>query len=285
MESFMKIMDYYFKDSSGDLNIFGKIGKIIIILVIIKLLSYLTNRVINRFLKSRSEFNFFSNNKRANTIGSILKNIIRYVLYFIGIIMILDIFNINTTSIIATAGIGGLAIGFGAQSLVKDVITGFFILVEDQYAVGDFVKISSFEGTVEEMGLRVTKLRDFSGDLHIIPNGLVQAVTNKTRGDMRALVKIPIAFEENIDRAIEVLSKACEEIKNSNEDILDGPNIIGVSDMDDVGMTITIVARTKPMSQWFVERAIRKKAIETLKKENIEIPYPRLVVFGGDENA
>lgn len=285
MENFMGIIDYYFKDSSGDLNIFGKIGKIIIIIVVIRLLSYLTNRVITRFLKSKSELNFFANNKRANTIGSILKNIIRYVFYFIGIIMILDIFNVNTTSIIATAGIGGLAIGFGAQSLVKDVITGFFILAEDQYAVGDFVQINSFEGTVEEMGLRVTKLRGFSGDLHIIPNGLVQVVTNKTRGDMRALVKISIAYEENIDKAIEVLNKTCEEIKNTNEDVVDGPNILGVSDMDNVGITITIVARAKPMSQWSVERAIRKKAIEALRRENIEIPYPRVVLFGGDENA
>lgn len=285
MENLMKFIDYYFKDANGNLNIFGKIGKIIIIIVAIRLVSYLTHRFIDKFLKNRIELNFFTNNKRANTIGGIIKNIIKYTFYFIGAVMILDVFNINTTSILATAGIGGLAIGFGAQSLVKDIITGFFILLEDQYAVGDFININSFEGTVEEMGLRVTKLRDFSGDLHIIPNGMVQVVTNKSRGDMRALVKLSIAYEEDIDKAIEVLTRACEEIKNSNSDIIDGPNIIGVSDMDNVGVTITIVARAKPMSQWSVERVIRKKALEALKNENIKIPYPKLVIFGGNENA
>lgn len=285
MDNLIQTIDYYFKDSSGNLNIFGKIGKIIIILIAVKIVSYLISKIVDKFLKNRAELKFFTNNKRATTIGGILKNIIKYTLYFIGIIMILDVFNVNTTSIIATAGIGGLAIGFGAQSLVKDVITGFFILAEDQYAVGDYVKIDSYEGIVEEMGLRVTKLRDFSGDLHIIPNGMIQIVTNKSRGAMRALVKVSIAYEEDVDNAISVFKKVCEEIKNSNKDIVEGPDIIGVSDMDNVGVVITIVAKTKPMSQWAVEREIRKKALEALKKENIEIPYPKVIVFGGSDNA
>lgn len=285
MDNLIQTIDHYFKDSSGNLNIFGKIGKIIIILIAVKIVSYLISKIVDKFLKNRAELKFFTNNKRATTIGGILKNIIKYTLYFIGIIMILDVFNVNTTSIIATAGIGGLAIGFGAQSLVKDVITGFFILAEDQYAVGDYVKIDSYEGIVEEMGLRVTKLRDFSGDLHIIPNGMIQIVTNKSRGAMRALVKVSIAYEEDVDNAISVLKKVCEEIKNSNKDIVEGPDIIGVSDMDNVGVVITIVAKTKPMSQWAVEREIRKKALEALKKENIKIPYPKVIVFGGSDNA
>lgn len=285
MDNLIQTIDYYFKDSSGNLNIFGKIGKIIIILIAVKIVSYLISKIVDKFLKNRAELKFFTNNKRATTIGGILKNIIKYTLYFIGIIMILDVFNVNTTSIIATAGIGGLAIGFGAQSLVKDVITGFFILAEDQYAVGDYVKIDSYEGIVEEIGLRVTKLRDFSGDLHIIPNGMIQIVTNKSRGAMRALVKVSIAYEEDVDNAISVFKKVCEEIKNSNKDIVEGPDIIGVSDMDNVGVVITIVAKTKPMSQWAVEREIRKKALEALKKENIKIPYPKVIVFGGSDNA
>lgn len=284
MESLMAIIDYYFKDSSGDLNIFGKISKIILILAIVKLVSYLTNRLIDRILKSRSELNFFANNKRASTIGSILKNIFKYTLYFIGIIMILDVFNINTTSIIATAGIGGLAIGFGAQSLVKDVITGFFILIEDQYAVGDFVIINSYQGTVEEMSLRVTKLRDFSGDLHIIPNGIIQVVTNKTRGAMRALVRVLVTYDEDIDRVMKILEKVIMEVKATNEEILEGPNILGITDLGESYVTITIVARTKPMSQWSVEREIRKKVKEAFQRENIKVPY-RKIVIGGSYNA
>src|SRR5690606_35032709 len=165
----------------------------------------------------------------------------KYVLYFIGTVIILDMFNINTSSILATAGIGGLAIGFGAQSLVKDVITGFFILFEDQFSVGDYVKIDSYEGIVEELGVRVTKLRDFSGELHIIPNGNINTVTNKARGAMRALVKVSIAYEEDIDRAIKILDGVCNRLKQSNKSIEEGPTILGVSDLGEYGDRKSVV--------------------------------------------
>lgn len=283
MSNIMMIIDEYLKNSNGDLNILGKLLKIIIVIIAIKIIMSLGNKIIDRTLKNRKGANFFANDKRANTIKELIKKIVKYILYFIGIMMILDMFNINTSSILATAGIGGLAIGFGAQSLVKDIITGFFILLEDQYAVGDYVKIESFEGIVEELGFRVTKLRDFSGELHIIPNGKIQVVTNKTRGAMRALVNVSIAYEENIDKAIEVLNRVCEEIKASNDKILDGPTVLGVSNLDDSSISITIVAKTIPMEQWSVEREIRKKVKETLNRENIEIPYPRRVIIGGKE--
>ncbi len=283
MGDIIEIMNTYLKNSNGELNFLGKFLKIIIIIIVISIIISLVNKLIDRTLKNKKGTNFFVNNRRANTIGEILKKIVKYVLYFIGIVMVLDMFNVNTTSILATAGIGGLAVGFGAQSLVKDIITGFFILFEDQYAVGDYVKIESLEGTVEELGLRVTKLRDFSGDLHIIPNGRVQVVTNKTRGAMRALVNVSIAYEENIDNAIKILEKVCEDIKSNNDSILDGPTILGVTDLGESNISITIVAKAKPMEQWAVEREIRKKVKEAFDRENIEIPYPRRVIIGGKE--
>ena len=192
-------------------------------------------------------------------------------------------FNVNTTSILATAGIGGIAIGFGAQSLVKDIITGFFIFFEDQYSVGDLVQIGVFQGNVEELGLRVTKLRDFSGELHIIPNSNIQIVTNKTRGPMRALVKISIAYEENINHVVSILEKVCEEIKQANESILEGPSVLAVSNLGEYGVDITIVAKTNPGEQWAAEREIRKSVKEAFDRENIEIPYPKRIVYGGKD--
>jgi len=283
MEKVMEIIESYFKDSKGDLNILGKLIKIVIIIIFIKIITSLTNKIIDKTLKNSKKSNYFASNRRANTIGQVMKNLVKYILYFIGSMIVLDMFNINTTSILATAGIGGLAVGFGAQSLVKDIITGFFILLEDQYAVGDFIKIESFEGVVEELGMRVTRLRDFSGELHIIPNGKIQVVTNKTRGAMRSLVKVSIAYEENIDKVVKVLEKVCSDIKSSNESILDGPNVLGVTELGDFGLSITIVAKTKPMDQWLVEREIRKKVKEAFDKENIEIPYPKRVILGGKE--
>ncbi len=284
MGDILGIIDQYLKNSSGELNVLGKMLKILVIIIGIRIVISLTNKLIDKALRNKKGTNFFLNNRRANTIGQILKKAMKYILYFIGVVMVLDMFNINTNSILATAGIGGLAIGFGAQSLVKDIITGFFILLEDQYAVGDYVKIESLEGTVEELGLRVTKLRDFSGELHIIPNGRIQVVTNKTRGAMRSLVKISVAYEENIDRVISVLEKVCKEIKDSNESVLDGPTILGVTDLGESSISITIVAKTKPMEQWAVEREIRKKVKEAFDRENIEIPYPRRIIFGGNNN-
>ena len=181
MESINTLINNYLRNSAGDINVFGKLCISVLIFLSVSIISRFINRIIDRTLKIDHK-NLIINRKRANTIVSSLKKVIKYVLIFIGIIMTLELFDINTASILATAGIGGLAIGFGAQSLVKDIITGFFILLEDQYSVGDYIETGDKDGIVEELGLRVTKIRAFSGELHIIPNSSINIVTNKTRG-------------------------------------------------------------------------------------------------------
>lgn len=270
------------KNEKGDLNLLGKAIKIVLIFLIIRFLVYLVSKLINKTFKYSSGEHLLKPS-RANTVAEILNKVVKYVLYFLGIVIVLEMFNINTTSILATAGIGGLAIGFGAQSLVKDLITGIFIFLEDQYSVGDLVQIGTFQGNVEELGLRVTKLRDFSGELHIIPNSSIQIVTNKTRGPMRAKVTISVAYEENIDNVISVLEKVCDEIKLSNESISEGPNVLAVSDLGEYGVDITIIAKTNPGEQWNTEREIRKKVKEAFDRENIEIPYPKTILYGGKD--
>lgn len=273
----------YLKNEYGDLNFLGKIIAIALIFFAIKMILRLVNKIIDRTLKDKDDIPHFMSNKRANTIGIILKKVVRYTLYFVGLLMVLEMFGIRTTSILATAGVGGLAIGFGAQSLVKDVITGFFILLEDQYAIGDYVQISTYEGVVEELGMRVTKLRDFSGELHIIPNGEIHVVTNRTRGSMRALVTIEIAYEEDIDRAIKVIERVSKSIKDANEFIIDGPTVQGVIALSSSGVEIRVVAKTVAMEQWSVERNLRKKIKEAFDRENIEIPYPKMVLYKGED--
>ena len=282
MEVIFEFIESVLKNEKGDLNALGKAIKILLIYITIRVLVYLINKLINKTIKNIKGEHFLNNN-RANTVAEILKKLVKYLLYFLGIVTVLEMFNINTTSILATAGIGGLAIGFGAQSLVKDIITGIFIFLEDQYSVGDLVQIGAFQGNVEELGLRVTKLRDFSGELHIIPNSSIEIVTNKTRGPMRALVEVSIAYEENIDKVISILEKACEEIKLSNEAIIEGPSVLAVSDLGEYGVNIRIVAKTSPGEQWATEREIRKKVKETFDREGIEIPYPKRIVYGGKE--
>src|SRR5699024_8207603 len=268
MKDINNIVDSFLKNDSGGLNLLGKLISIALIFIVIALTNKIINNIIDKTLEKRKNSNRLVNNKRANTLGSVLKKLVYYTLVFIGMMIILEMFNIPTASILATAGIGGLAIGFGAQSLVKDIITGFFILLEDQYSVGDYIKTGEYEGIVEELGLRVTKIRDFSGGLHIIPNSNIQIVTNNTRGSMRASVDVSIAYEEDIDRAIEVLQRVCGEIKTYNESIIEGPDISGVVDLGEYYVALRIVAQTEAMSQWDIERQIRQKSKEALQRAN-----------------
>lgn len=269
------------KEYSG-LNMLGKFIKIIIILVLIRISVRIAYVVIDKTFQKREKNIFSRDKKKVNTLATVFKNMIKYIFYFIGLVMILDMFNINTASILATAGIGGLAIGFGAQSLVKDIITGFFILFENQFSVGDYVKIGDYDGIVEELGVRVTKIRAFSGELHIIPNSNIDIVTNGTKGNMRALVSVTVPYEEDIDRVSQVLNLVCKDLSLNNKNIVEGPSLIGVSNLGEHGLDFTIVARTKPMEQWGVEREIRKKIKEAFDKEGIKISYPRRIYIRGE---
>lgn len=261
------IAQLYQKFSSlYDIKILKVTFDIIKILVIAFIGIKIGDILISRFYKLQTKGKIQLPERKIGTLMSLTKNILRYVIYFIAAASILKIFNIEMTSILAVAGIGSLAIGFGAQNLVKDVISGFFIIFEDQFGVGDYITINNFSGLVEEVGLRISKIRDFSGDLHIIPNGEIKTVTNHTRGSMRALVNVGIPYEEDVDRIINVLTQICEDIKKSRNDVIEGPTVLGITDFQDSQVLITIIAKTEPMKQWEVERDIRYR----IKKYLIE---------------
>ncbi|ADV80824.1 MULTISPECIES: small-conductance mechanosensitive channel MscS [Thermoanaerobacter] len=269
------IAQLYQKFSSlYDIKILKVTFDIIKILVIAFIGIKIGDILISRFYKLQTKGKIQLPERKIGTLMSLTKNILRYVIYFIAAASILKIFNIEMTSILAVAGIGSLAIGFGAQNLVKDVISGFFIIFEDQFGVGDYITINNFSGLVEEVGLRISKIRDFSGDLHIIPNGEIKTVTNHTRGSMRALVNVGIPYEEDVDRIINVLTQICEDIKKSRNDVIEGPTVLGITDFQDSQVLITIIAKTEPMKQWEVERDIRYRIKKVFDREKITFPYP-----------
>ncbi|GAB6116470.1 MAG: MscS Mechanosensitive ion channel [Caldanaerobacter subterraneus] len=269
------IAQLYQKFSSlYDIKILKVTFDIIKILVIAFIGIKIGDILISRFYKLQTKGKIQLPERKIGTLMSLTKNILRYVIYFIAVASILKIFNIEMTSILAVAGIGSLAIGFGAQNLVKDVISGFFIIFEDQFGVGDYITINNFSGLVEEVGLRISKIRDFSGDLHIIPNGEIKTVTNHTRGSMRALVNVGIPYEEDVDRIINVLTQICEDIKKSRNDVIEGPTVLGITDFQDSQVLITIIAKTEPMKQWEVERDIRYRIKKVFDREKITFPYP-----------
>lgn len=249
--------------------------KVVVVVLLAWLLLRLGDAAIDRFFARRG-----GENRRVNTLRTLLKSGLHYTAYFMIVVTALSLCGVRVEAILAGAGIVGLAVGFGAQSLVRDVITGFFILLEDQFAVGDYITAAGVSGTVEEMGLRVTKLRDFGGQLHIIPNGQISMVTNYSKGNTRALVEVGVAYEESLERVLGVLKKVCEEASGElSEVIVEGPKVLGVESFGPHDVVIRIVAYTKPLHHWYVERELRRRIKEAFDREGIEIPYPRRVVI------
>ena len=266
-------------------NIVNKGIRIVVIIILMYITIKIGNRLINKFVKKQIESNarFSMDNQKAKTIGEVLKSVLKYMTYFIGAALILsDAFSGIS---VAMASVGGFALGFGAQSLVKDIINGFFILFEDQYGVGDHVTIGTFSGIVETIGIRTTVIRDFSGDVHLIPNGTINQVTNHSRGNIRFIVDVDISYEEDIDNAIKVISNVCNKYKSENEDIVEPIEVLGVNSLNASSVTIRIIGKTKPLKQWEAERELRKRVKKVLDEEGIEIPYPKtqLVNKEGDK--
>ncbi|MCA0969453.1 mechanosensitive ion channel family protein [Halobacillus litoralis] len=220
---------------------------------------------------------------RSKTIEKLAVNIFSYALIFIFIVMILGALNINIAPLIAGAGIVGLAIGFGAQGIVSDIVTGFFLLLERQIEVGDYVTAGGYDGVVEEVGIRTTQIRSFDGTLNFVPNRNIVGVANHSRGNMRALVDIGIGYDENIDEAISVLQKVADRFQE-DERFKDGPNVLGVQSLGSSDVVIRVLGKTENMEQWGVERDLRKAMKEALDEANIEIPYPHQVYVTKNES-
>ena len=270
--------------SPDEIRSFGIILlKTIGVIILAKIVINVGRPLIDHAFTNQSHHGPLITQRRKITLTSLLKSVLVYVVYFLAGIMILDNFGIQTTSILAGVGVLGLAISFGAQSLIKDIITGFFIMFEDQYSVGEWVTVSGVFGEVLELGLRTTKVKEWTGQLHTIPNGEIGLVTNFSRGEMLALVTIGIAYEEDINRAIEVLEKEGEKAAAELETVTDKPTVQGVTELADSSVNIRTFCRTIPGEQWAVERELRRRFKLALDREGIEIPYPRRVLINKDK--
>ena len=274
-----KILDFFIKRVDLD-YIIEKIISVIFISIIMYFTINIGNKIIKKFVDRQvaSKTSFSLEPQKALTIGEVLKSVLKYTVYIIGIGSML--YDILAKIPVALASAGGFAIGLGAQSLVKDLINGFFVLFEDQYGVGDHVTIGQFSGIVESIGIRTTVLRDFTGDLHLIPNGSVLEVTNHSRGDIRFIVDVQIAYEENIDAAIEVIKKTSTLFEEKHQDKLRSEiDVLGVLSLNASGVTIRVVGRSEPLSQWEMERELRKDIKIALDEAGIEIPYPKTAII------
>jgi moderate conductance mechanosensitive channel len=213
--------------------------------------------------------------KRGRTISQLLRSVGRVVIVTIALLLTFNVF-INIAPILAGAGILGLAVSFGAQSLVRDIISGFFILLENQFAVGDVVDAGGKSGVVEKMTLRVVVLRDLEGTMHVIPNGEIKVVSNHTRGWARAVVDISVPYTEDVDRIIAVVRD--EAAQFSTDPVwglqLDGPvEVLGIEELRDNSVVIRSLLKTQPGSQWNVAREFRRRLKTRFDREAIETPF------------
>lgn len=217
--------------------------------------------------------------QRAKTIGSVLKSMSTFLIYGLAFILVLGELGINLGPIIASAGIIGVAIGFGAQNLVKDFLSGIFMMVEDQYGVGDVVDVGEASGTVESVGLRITTLRDVKGTVWYVRNGEVLRVGNSSQGFAVAVVDVPLGYTADVERATTVLADAALAATEGDalkDNVLEPPEMLGVETVTPEGLSLRLTVKVRPGKQWAVQRALRAQLLAALEEAGFDPPLGRL---------
>ncbi|MCM3173571.1 mechanosensitive ion channel family protein [Paenibacillus sp. MER 99-2] len=246
-------------------NILFSSLRILLIFIVTRIVIKIVSRIIDRSMKQKQEGRLRVNPRRFVTVGELLKNATSITCNFIMVLLVLSEINVKVGPLLASAGVLGLAIGFGAQGLVKDVITGFFIILEDQFAVGDVIQTGTYKGTVEVIGLRTTKLVSWQGEVHIIPNGTIASVTNFSMSNSLAVVDIPMKADLSLDESVHLVKRALVGIETRDLNIVKVPDVLGIQSMSTSEYVVRIVAECMPNSRSSVERQIQsdvKKSLE-----------------------
>jgi small-conductance mechanosensitive channel len=273
------------------LNMSNQSGRIVRIIGII-IGAYVALRIVNlavaqmeHLVEDKDSTTMSEAEKRAKTLGKIINSAGFVMIIGISLMMVMSEFNMDIMPLITGAGIMGLAIGFGAQNLVRDIISGFFLILEDQIHVGDVARINDAAGVVEAIKLRITVLRDLEGTVHIFPNGEITQVANLTKEYSYSVINVGIAYKENVDDVMEVLKGVGEELQQDTEFgklVTEPLEILGVDDFADSQVTIKIRIKTLPLKQWMVGRELRRRIKNTFDAKGIEIPYPHRSVYFGE---
>lgn len=258
--------------------------KIIGIIVIARIVIALTKRVTRRIVKSRISRKPQSTfARKGETIQTVTESIAKYTIYFIAVMGILGVLGLDSAvgPMLAAAGIGGIVIALGAQSLVKDIMSGMFMLFENQLMVGEYVKIGEHEGTVDAVTLRTTTIIKFTGEAVTIPNGSIDTVINYSRGGHLAIIDMPVTYETDIEKAGEIMRDAGLDYMASHDNILEEPRVLGIIEFGESQMVLRMVIRVKALSHWETERDLRGAIKESFDKNGVAVPYPHRVVISG----
>jgi small conductance mechanosensitive channel len=315
-----RTLDVSTSETTAELSdlLFGKVGRIVLVVVLAWLLNLFVRRAIRRFvagmtgeaaadrmswLRRRApavvaDSSVLSTRaaSRAKTLGDVLQSVASFMIWGIAGVTVLGELGISLGPLLASAGIAGVALGFGAQSLVKDILSGFFMLIEDQYGVGDIIDVGEATGTVEAVSLRTTRLRDVNGTVWHVPNGIVERVGNMSQQWARALLDLSVAYGTDVGRAQQVIEDTAVELWNEpgwRSAVLERPEVWGVEDLGLDAVVIRLVVKTRPAEQWRVMRELRRRMLAAFEEHGIEIPAgPRALllqeagaVFGNEAEA
>jgi small conductance mechanosensitive channel len=249
--------------------------------LLIRLLRAVAERIPN-LMAAGGEPGITEREKRARTAASLIRTVGTTLVVIVAVMMAFREIGLDITPLIAGAGVAGLAIGFGAQSLIKDIVAGFFILLDDQFHVGDVIQAAGVSGQVEQMTLRMTIIRDLQGTVHFIPNGEIKVVSNLTKEWSRAVLEIGVSYEEDVDRVIALLSeigRSLAEDESFGKLVLEPPQVLGVEALTDSQVTIRMLTKTVPFKQWEVARELRRRIKTRFDREGIRTPYPHRVII------
>jgi small conductance mechanosensitive channel len=256
---------------------------VIVSFIVIRIVRMIINRSRDKIaIKTKDDI---ERAKRTETLAGLIEKTVRSIVLIAAALMTLQALGINIAPLLAGAGVVGLAVGFGAQSLVRDVISGFFILLENHMNIGDVVEIAGKAGLVESINMRVTTLRDLSGNVHIIPNGEIAVVTNMTKEYSRALLEIGVAYKENVDEVMQVMKDVADELANDpgfSYRILEPMEMLGLDSFGNSSVNIKARITTKPREQWNVAREYRRRLKNTFDEKGIEIPFPHVTMYMGE---
>ncbi len=273
-------------DSSALLALTKTVIRISVIIIAALLIRLFAGRLVSslkKYLKNRSLDNL-EENKRIDTIARVFRYIINIFISVVAGIQILNEVGISIAPVLAAAGVAGVAIGFGAQSLVKDYFAGFFLLLENQVRQGDVVEVGGKSGLVEEVTLRYVKMRDYSGNVHYVPNGAITTVTNMSREFAQSVIEVGVAYRENVEEVMSVMIEVGHTLRQDEQfkdKILEDLDMAGVDQLANSAVVIRCRFKVLPLEQWGVRREFFKRLKAAFDEKGIEIPFPHLTVYQG----
>lgn len=264
------INGFDFLDAVGALivNLLLVIVWIVIGVILVKISKKLTFRVLK----------VSNHTSRSYTVSKLISNIIKYTIWFIIFVLILTELGINIMPFIASAGVVGLAIGFGSQEIVKDFISGFFIILDDVFNIGDIVECTGFKGEVLELGLRTTRIKNYKGEIKIINNGDMKNVINYSKNNSLAIIDFGVSYDTDLRKVSELMKDFVVQMNEKYEEIVEEPKFLGVTELASSSINMRIFAKTQNSQHFHIEREIRKEVVIFLNSHDIEIPFPQVVV-------